>query len=42
MEVLNMAKNQKNHEHTSSNPKTGNVKNHISSKSGIKSPKEKE
>lgn len=37
-----MAKNHKNNEHTSSNSKTGNVKNHISSKAGIKSPKEKE
>jgi len=41
-EVLKMAKNHKKHEHTPSNPKTGNVKDHISSKAGIKSPKEKE
>lgn len=32
----------KKHEHTASNPKTGNVKDHISSKAGIKAPKEKE
>lgn len=37
-----MSKLSKNHEHTPSNPKTGNVKEHISSKAGIKAPKEKE
>lgn len=31
----------KNNIHTASNPKTGNVKDHISSKAGMKSPKEK-
>lgn len=36
-----MSKLSKNHEHTPSNPKTGNVKEHISSKAGIKAPKEK-
>ncbi len=36
-----MSKVSKKHEHTPSCPKTGNVKDHISSKSGIKSPKKK-
>ena len=36
-----MSKLSKSNEHTSSNPKTGNVKDHISSKAGIKAPKEK-
>lgn len=37
-----MSKISKKKDHTSSNPKTGNVQGHISSKAGIKSPKEKE
>lgn len=36
-----MSKVSKKHEHTQSCKKTGNVKGHISSKAGIKSPKEK-
>lgn len=36
-----MSKVAKNNEHTPSNPKTGNVKDHISSKAGMKAPKEK-
>lgn len=36
-----MGKNNKNREHTSSSPKTGNTKGHISSKAGMKAPKEK-
>lgn len=36
-----MSKVPKKHEHTRSCPKTGNVKEHISSKAGMKSPKER-
>ncbi len=35
-----VVKENKNHVHTSSNPKTGNTKGHISSKAGVKSPSE--
>ena len=31
---------QEKHKHTPSNPKTGNTQGHISSKAGIKAPKE--